>query len=67
MPVPPKRRPKSSVRARASHFALKKTKLNVCSKCGQAVEPHRACSVCGTYKGREAVKVKMKAQKAKGK
>ena len=43
---------------RASHFALKNTKLNACPKCGQAVKPHSACSVCGTYKGREAVKVK---------
>jgi len=67
MPVPPKRRPKSSLRARASHFALKKTKLNVCTQCGQAVAPHCACSVCGTYKGRTAVKVKVKAKKSKGK
>ncbi len=58
MPVPPKRRSRSTVRMRASHFALKNTKLNACPKCGQAVKPHSACSVCGTYKGREAVKVK---------
>ncbi|HTW97043.1 MAG TPA: 50S ribosomal protein L32, partial [Candidatus Methylomirabilis sp.] len=63
----PKRRPKSSLRARASHFALKPTKLNVCTQCGQAVAPHCACSVCGTYKGRAAVKVKVKAKKSKGK
>ncbi|HTW96053.1 MAG TPA: 50S ribosomal protein L32 [Candidatus Methylomirabilis sp.] len=67
MPVPPKRRPKSSVRMRASHFALKKTKLNSCPKCGQAVAPHRACSVCGTYQGRAAVKVKVKSKTTKGK
>jgi large subunit ribosomal protein L32 len=48
---------------RASHFALKKTKLNLCSKCGQAVAPHRACAICGTYQGREAVKVKVKSKK----
>ncbi len=69
MPVPPKRRSRSTVRMRASHFALKKTKLGACPKCGQAVEPHCACSVCGSYKGREAVKVKseIKTKTAKGK
>ena len=67
MSVPPKRRPASSVRARASHFALKKVKLNVCSKCGAAVQPHRACPTCGAYKGKEAVKIKLKSKKTKGK
>lgn len=68
MPVPPKRRPRSSVRTRASHFALKKVKLNKCAKCGQPVKPHCACGACGSYKGREAVKIKMKAvKKTKGK
>ncbi|MFA5248525.1 MAG: 50S ribosomal protein L32 [Patescibacteria group bacterium] len=67
MSVPPKRRPRATVRMRASHFALKNTKLNECPKCGQAVRPHYACSVCGSYKGREVVKIKTKAKKtAKG-
>lgn len=68
MSVPPKRRPAATVRARASHFALKKIKVNQCPKCGQAVRPHCACSVCGSYKGKEVVKIKSKSQKtAKGK
>jgi large subunit ribosomal protein L32 len=67
MSVPPKRRPRSSIRTRASHFALKEVKLNKCSKCGSATEPHRACAICGTYKGKEAVKIKTKTKTAKGK
>ncbi len=67
MPVPPKRRSRSTVRMRASHFALKKTKLNACPKCGQAIRPHCACSVCGAYKGKEVIKIKTKSKAAKGK
>lgn len=63
MSVPKKRRTKSSVGKRNSHSALKKVKLNKCSKCGEAVQPHRACSTCGSYKGREAIKIKTKAKK----
>lgn len=63
MSVPKKRRTKSSVGNRRSHHALKKVALNKCSQCGKAVEPHKACSFCGYYKGREAVKIKSKKDK----
>ena len=26
-----------------------------CTKCGEPVMPHRACSACGSYGGRQAV------------
>ncbi len=58
-----KRRTKSERNGRRSHHALKAKPMNVCSKCGQAVQPHRACANCGTYRFVEAVKVK--APKAK--
>jgi ribosomal protein L32 len=70
MSVPPKRRPRATVRERASHFALEKTTVNSCSKCGQAVKPNYACPVCGAYKGKESIKVKSKIKtekKTKGK
>lgn len=62
MGLPSKRRTKTSKKERASHFALKKTNLNTCSKCGKPVLPHRACSKCGTYKGQEIIKIKAKAK-----
>jgi large subunit ribosomal protein L32 len=54
----------SSKRGRnRSHLALKKISLNKCPKCGQAVQPHRACNFCGTYKGRDVIKIKSKKEK----
>lgn len=67
MSVPKKRRTKSSVGKRRSHHGLKKVILNKCSKCGRAVEPHRACSFCGVYSGREIIKIKSKTKKEKNK
>ena len=68
MSVPKKRRTKSSQNNRRSHHGLKKITLNKCSKCGKAVEPHKACLFCGFYKDREAVKVKtLKSKKTKEK
>ena len=55
-----KRRTSSSQGQRRSHHALKPKTLNVCPKCKKPVEPHRACSFCGTYKGKTALKVKTK-------
>ena len=65
MSVPKKRRTLSSAKRRRSHHALKKITLTKCSQCGKAVEMHSACSFCGNYKGREAVKIKVKKEKKK--
>ena len=63
MSVPKKKRTKGSAGKRRSHHGLKSVMLAKCSKCGKAVKPHTACSFCGTYKGREVVKVKTKKKK----
>jgi len=44
-------------------MALPKAGLKKCPKCGQAVMPHLTCTVCGTYKGRQVIKLKTKAKK----
>jgi large subunit ribosomal protein L32 len=58
-----KRRTKTSKKDRASHFALKPKALVKCPKCAKPVLPHTACSKCGTYKGKEVIKVKTKTKK----
>ena len=62
MGLPSKRRTKTSKKERAAHFALKKTILNTCPKCGKPVMPHRACGKCGVYNGREVIAIKTKAK-----
>lgn len=62
MGLPSKRRTKTSKLERAAHFALKKTPLNSCPKCGQPVMSHRACAKCGTYKGQAVIEIKAKAK-----
>lgn len=63
MSVPAKRRSSSEAKRGRAHQALKKTTLNKCPKCDKAVRPHRACDFCGSYKGKEVVKIKTKTKK----
>ena len=65
MGLPGHRRTSSDKRRRAAHFAMKKNNLSSCSKCGKAVLPHKVCEFCGSYKGKEVVKVKSKVAKKK--
>jgi len=67
MSVPKKKRTKSSVGKRRSHRSLQIKNLFKCPQCGKAIQPHRACSFCGFYKGREITKIKSKSKKKEGK
>lgn len=42
---------------RSSHWKLDMPGLVTCPKCGAFRLPHRMCRACGTYNGREVVKV----------
>jgi len=57
MAVPFRRTSKTKKRMRRTH--LKKTAPGVvnCPNCGEPIRPHRACSKCGYYKGKEVIKV----------
>jgi large subunit ribosomal protein L32 len=48
---------------RRSHHALQAESLSSCPKCKQPKMPHRLCSNCGTYKGKEYVDVTAKLTK----
>lgn len=58
-----KKRTKGETRGRRSHHALKAKMLVKCPQCGQMALPHTACAFCGTYKGRQIIKVKSAATK----
>ena len=32
--------------------------MTTCTKCGAAIRPHRACTECGNYKGKEVIEIK---------
>ncbi|MDP3836585.1 MAG: 50S ribosomal protein L32 [bacterium] len=65
MANPKKRKSSSAVRTNRAHQALKKTSLNKCAQCGKAKLPHTVCTFCGTYRGRQVLKVATVAAKAK--
>lgn len=65
MGLPGHRRTSSHKRRRASHFALKKLTLAACPKCKAPMQPHRACSSCGTYAGRKVRELKSPLAKKK--
>jgi large subunit ribosomal protein L32 len=57
MAVPKKRKSKARVRTRRSHDALTPKTLGWCGHCGEPKEPHRVCLSCGTYNGKQMLRV----------
>ena len=55
MAVPKKKISKSKKNMRRAHDALSAPGLSVCPQCQEPKLPHRVCSQCGTYKGREII------------
>ncbi len=43
---------------RSSVWKLDTPNLVACSKCGELKLQHRVCKACGTYNGREVLKIK---------
>ena len=54
--VPFRKVSKTRKRMRRSHNALTANGTVKCPNCGEAIRPHRVCSKCGYYKGKEVVK-----------
>ena len=54
----PKRRTSRMKRdqRRANHDKVSAPNVTYCSNCGEAALPHRACSACGFYRGRQVTK-----------
>ncbi len=67
MPVPKKRHSNTRTRQRRANWKLKPINLGKCTQCGQPVMPHHACSNCGTYQGRQVIKIEAEETKASGK
>ncbi len=48
---------------RRSHHKLSAVRLMKCGNCGAMHTMHRACSACGTYRGKKTLDVTKKAEK----
>lgn len=57
MAVPFRRTSKTKKRMRRTHLKKEVCALTTCSKCGATIRPHRACTKCGNYNGKEVIKV----------
>ena len=56
--LPKRKKSKSRHDQRLSHNAEKPKALVECPQCHTLIMPHRACPTCGTYNGREVIKIK---------
>jgi large subunit ribosomal protein L32 len=56
--LPKRKKSKSRAGQRLSHRALKPPVLVECPQCHAMILPHRTCPTCGTYNGREVIKIK---------
>lgn len=58
-PVPKKRTSKASRDSRRSHHALSAPSLSPCPQCKELKPMHQVCPHCGSYRGREVIKVEL--------
>ena len=56
MAVPFRRTSKTKKRMRRTHLKKEVSAMTKCPKCGAVLKPHRACTECGNYKGKEVIK-----------
>lgn len=63
MAVPKRRTSKSRKGTRRSHHRVTPVQIQYCARCNEAVMPHRVCSHCGYYQGRDAIPVEEKQGK----
>lgn len=57
---PKKRISRARQGERRSHLALRSQNLVPCPQCRQPKRPHAVCLNCGTYRGRQIIRIKQK-------
>lgn len=56
-PLPKKKHSHGRQGGRSAHFGMKAKTRAICPECRSTRLPHRACTNCGYYNGREVVAV----------
>ena len=57
MAVPKRKTSKARARSRKRSHTVKPVAVQACPQCGAAQRPHRVCSACGYYRGRQVVSI----------
>lgn len=55
MAVPARRTSKTKKRMRRTHLKKEVNSTTVCPNCKAVIQPHRACTECGYYKGKDVL------------
>lgn len=63
MSEPKSKLSKSRRGMRRSHDSIISGASAICDNCSSIVQPHRACTSCGYYKGREVLQAKVTKNK----
>ncbi|MBI2174296.1 MAG: 50S ribosomal protein L32 [Candidatus Omnitrophica bacterium] len=65
MALPKRKHSKSRRDKSRTHWKLKLSSLTKCPQCAAAIMPHRICTSCGYYRGRQLVTIPQPKEKAK--
>ena len=65
MAVPFRRTSKTKKRMRRTHLKKVAAGFINCPNCGEPIKPHRACTKCGFYKGKEVIKQQEETSESK--
>jgi large subunit ribosomal protein L32 len=63
--LPKRRHSKTRGLKRRTHWKVKVAGLSPCPQCKQPKLAHRVCTVCGFYKGKQVIEIKVKEKKKK--
>ncbi len=63
MALPKRKHSKSRRDKSRTHWKLTLASLTKCPQCGQGIIPHRVCTSCGYYRGRQVLVIREKKGK----